>query len=158
MEDYWRPEGRALRWRVTRASRTEGQVLQSSEDRDGLHAYLTLHSHRHQGWLTQGKSPQQQVRGGGCPHFPWRTVGYHEFAEVEFVGKPLAFGLVKDPFIVVIPRELRVGPVRKEETRSLLMSLAVTGGPRQSSHRESISQALQEWEAAGSARNHSPFP
>lgn len=128
---------RALRWRVARSlqDRRSGPVRAI---RTGCHAYLTLLSHRHQG-LTQGRGPQQQARAGGCPHFPRRAVGYHELAEVELVGKLLAFGLVQDPLVVVIPRELRVTSVRKGETGVSSIGLAVAGGHQPSSHSESIS-------------------
>lgn len=71
-------------------------------------AYLTGHAHGHQSWPKEGRGPQQQVGGRRCPHFPQRMVDDNQLAEVELICEPLAFGLVQDPLIVVIPVEPKV--------------------------------------------------
>lgn len=70
-------------------------------------AYLTPHVQGQQAWLKQGGGPQQQVGGWRCPHLPQRVADHDDLAEVESVSEPLAFGLVQDPLVVVIPARRR---------------------------------------------------
>lgn len=68
-------------------------------------AYLTPHVQvqGHQAWLKPGGGPQQQVGGWRCPRLPHRAADQEDLAEVEFVRESLAFALVQDALVVVIP-------------------------------------------------------
>lgn len=45
---------------------------------------------------------KHHTRLTGGAHVNERVVDQHQFVEVEFIGEPLAFGLVKDPLVVVV--------------------------------------------------------
>ena len=55
-----------------------------------------MHTHTHSGRLSRLTSGAHVDEG---------VVDQNQFIEVELIGEPLAFGLMEDPLIVVIPGE-----------------------------------------------------
>lgn len=94
-----------LRWRVAGVSRTEGQVLPELSGQS-LPSCLPHSAQPQAPRLADTCWTPTAGEGVGCTHSPWRTIGYSELTEAERVGK-LAFALVQDPLIAVMPRELR---------------------------------------------------